>query len=45
MAQDLMYVLEQADISNRHFRQGDDFDELNRVSKGIADILIKNKRV
>ena len=33
-----------ADISNRHFRQGDDFDELNRVSKGIADILIKNKQ-
>ena len=33
-----------ADISNRHYRQGDDFNELNRVSKGIADIILANKK-
>lgn len=29
------------DISNRQFRQGNDFDELDRVGTGIADILKK----
>ncbi|MEF2783673.1 MAG: neutral/alkaline non-lysosomal ceramidase N-terminal domain-containing protein [Clostridium sp.] len=29
-----------ADISNRHFRQGDDFKELDRVSKGITEQLL-----
>lgn len=28
-----------ADISNRQFRQGNDFNELKRVGKGISDIL------
>lgn len=29
------------DISNRQYRQGNDFQELERVSKGIADILLE----
>lgn len=28
------------DISNRQYRQGNDFQELDRVAKGVADILI-----
>lgn len=32
------------DISNRHFRKGNDFNELERVGKGVADILTLNGR-
>lgn len=30
-----------ADISNRHFRQGDDFKELDRTAKGISNTLLQ----
>lgn len=36
----MMMLGSAADVSNRHYRQGDDFRELNRVSEGIAKQIL-----
>lgn len=36
----LLCIGTSADISNRHYRKGDDFEELDRTAKGITDLLM-----
>ena len=37
----LLCIGTSADISNRHYREGDDFKELNRTAKGITNQLLE----